>query len=184
MIDGIYSQNVIFYRIFGVKKHTDRGSLSIEQHDDQALADKLGINVQQYRQAVAVYHALYPETSLDGVVGDDETSEIGDFVTTTSAVNVGALRGDPETEFAIRERRVIISQMLDQLKPREREVLIQRFSEPPRTLQEVGTGMRLTRERVRQIEKKGLKRSQAVLQRLNDPNNPQRYSDWHIELES
>jgi RNA polymerase primary sigma factor len=93
--------------------------------------------------------------SLDAVVGDEGTELCG-FVR-------GQLDGNPEKMAMDRERSALIDRVLAELSPRESTILHQRFGLGgcnPMTLEEIGRSLELTRERVRQIESKALKKLQ------------------------
>ena len=85
--------------------------------------------------------------SLETPVGDEEGSNLGDFV----ADDANASTEDKAESFLLREE---IDSMLQGLNPREREVIILRFgleTGHPLTLEEVGKRFNVTRERIRQI---------------------------------
>jgi RNA polymerase primary sigma factor len=99
--------------------------------------------------------------SLETPVGDKESAQLSDFIQSQSTVN-------PQDAANNLIRRELLEQILSQLSEREREVVSLRFGldgEPPRTLEEVGQHFRVTRERVRQIELRALKK----LRRLGPP---------------
>jgi RNA polymerase primary sigma factor len=95
--------------------------------------------------------------SLDTPIGDGE-SLMSDLI---EDVNAPA----PEEETAERLRSVELAQALAQLKPRLQRVLVLRFGldgEQPRTLEEVGNVLGITRERVRQLETRALRELRHV----------------------
>ena len=97
--------------------------------------------------------------SLETPVGDEEGSNLGDFV----ADDANASTEDKAESFLLREE---IDSMLQGLNPREREVIILRFgleTGHPLTLEEVGKRFNVTRERIRQIET-------AALRKLRNPS--------------
>jgi RNA polymerase primary sigma factor len=104
--------------------------------------------------------------SLEKPVGDEEDSELGDFVEDETA--------DSPFELAIENlRRENVRTALDALPEREREVIEMRFGlkgHEARTLEEVGRAFGVTRERIRQIENTTLKKLEALpeAQRLRD----------------
>ena len=85
--------------------------------------------------------------SLDSPVGDGDDAELGDFV----ADDVGG----PASQVEALDLESKIVELLDSLGEREREILQMRFGlglDRPRTLEEVGAELGVTRERIRQIE--------------------------------
>jgi RNA polymerase primary sigma factor len=104
--------------------------------------------------------------SLEKPVGDEEESELGDFVEDESAESPFELASEAL-------RRDNVRRALRALPQREREVIEMRFGltgERPRTLEEVGRAFNVTRERIRQIENHTLKKLEALpeAQRLRD----------------
>ncbi len=92
--------------------------------------------------------------SLETPVGSEETSSLGDFIEDDS------LPG-PVDAASRRMLREQMAEILDQLNERERKVLEMRFGlqdDIPRTLEDVGKEFNVTRERVRQIEAKALRK--------------------------
>jgi RNA polymerase primary sigma factor len=92
--------------------------------------------------------------SLQSPVGDGEDTSLGDFIEDKSAEN-------PSDSASTRLLREKIDNVLHSLAPREKEVLMLRFGLQdgyPRTLEEVGRHFRVTRERIRQIEAKALRK--------------------------
>lgn len=93
-------------------------------------------------------------TSLDATVGDDEDSFLGDFVKDENAIS-------PE-EYAISEIiKNELNNVLETLTEREEQILRLRFGLDdgrPKTLEEIGQMLGVTRERIRQIETKSLRK--------------------------
>jgi len=104
--------------------------------------------------------------SLEKPIGEEEDSELGDFVEDDAA----------ESPFEMASenlRRENVRKALDALPPREREVIEMRYGlkgHQSRTLEEVGRAFGVTRERIRQIENNTLKKLQGLpeAQRLRD----------------
>lgn len=105
--------------------------------------------------------------SLETPVGDEDGSNLGDFVADDS----NASTEEKAESVFLREE---IEQMLQGLNSREREVIILRFgleSGHPLTLEEVGKRFKVTRERIRQIET-------AALRKLRNPSRSKKIRDF------
>jgi RNA polymerase primary sigma factor len=127
------------------------------------IAAELETTVRDVRDILQV--AQQP-ISLDKPVGDEEDSELGDFVEDKTAESPFELASD-------NLRRQNVRHALGALPLREREVIEMRFGlggDQPRTLEEVGRAFNVTRERIRQIENHTLKKLEALpeSQRLRD----------------
>jgi RNA polymerase primary sigma factor len=110
----------------------------------EEIADEANIPVQQ---ATEVRAAARASTSLDQPVGEHEDAVFGDFV-----AGDGPL---PEDEVEVSLRSQALAHALEALPTRARAVLVLRYGldgSEPRTLEEIGRHLGLTRERVRQIE--------------------------------
>ncbi len=104
--------------------------------------------------------------SLERPVGEEDESELGDFVEDENAVSPFELASE-------NLRRENVRRALAALPQREREVIEMRFGLSggrPRTLEEVGRAFNVTRERIRQIENHTLKKLESLpeAQRLRD----------------
>ena len=105
--------------------------------------------------------------SLETPVGDEDGSNLGDFV----ADDANASTEEKAESVFLREE---IDQMLQGLNPREREVIVLRFgleTGHPMTLEEVGKRLKVTRERIRQIET-------AALRKLRNPSRSRKIRDF------
>lgn len=105
--------------------------------------------------------------SLETPIGEEDDSNLGDFVADT---NVLTPEGNVESVM-LREH---IDTLLGDLKERERQVIVLRFGLEdghPRTLEEVGKEFKVTRERIRQIEAKALRK-------LRNPVRSKRIRDF------
>jgi RNA polymerase primary sigma factor len=114
------------------------------------IADEANLTLQQAKEVKAAARA---STSLDQPVGEQEDAVFGDFV-----AGDGPL---PEEEVEISLRSEALRQALTALPWRERQVIILRYGlldSEPKTLEEIGRRLGLTRERVRQVEVESLKR--------------------------
>ncbi len=115
------------------------------------MAAALGVSDGKIRE---IQKAAQEPVSLETPVGDEDDSELGDFIEDVDA--------DQPLEVVFRElRREELFKVLDSLPTRDRKVLELRFGlkgERPRTLEEVGERFGVTRERIRQVEAKTLNR--------------------------
>ena len=108
-------------------------------------------------QALEVLAAARASASLDQPIGDEDDAVLGDFV-----AGEGPL---PEDSVELSLRSQALQEALLSLPYRERSVLILRYGltdEEPKTLEEIGRRLGLTRERVRQIEVETLRRLAAL----------------------
>jgi RNA polymerase primary sigma factor len=106
-------------------------------------------------ERVSEIYRMAPEPlSLETPIGEEEDSHLADFIEDHEAVSPA----EAANTLLLRAR---IEEALDSLTQREREVLVMRFGlddRGPQTLEEVGKHFRVTRERIRQIESKALKK--------------------------
>jgi RNA polymerase primary sigma factor len=122
--------------------------------DAQEIADKLLMPVDKVRKVLRT--SKDPVSLESPVSGDDEDSVLGDFIEDKTAV----LPFDAASHSKLKE---VTAQMLSSLTPREERVLRMRFGigmVTDHTLEEVGKQFSVTRERIRQIEAKALKKLQ------------------------
>jgi RNA polymerase primary sigma factor len=122
-----------------------------EKPSAEVLAEQMNLSVQKVRWMLRV--ALEP-LSLEMPIGDDEESELGHFIPNESSPTPA----QATTDALLREK---IEELLETLSPREARVLRLRFGlneESSHTLEEVGEKFGLTRERIRQIEGRALRR--------------------------
>jgi RNA polymerase primary sigma factor len=127
------------------------------------IAAELETTVREVRDVLQM--AQQP-ISLEKPIGEEEESELGDFVEDQTAESPFELAAE-------RLRRENLRRALAALPQREREVIEMRFGltgERPYTLEEVGRAFNVTRERIRQIENHTLKKLEALpeAQRLRD----------------
>ncbi len=119
--------------------------------DPATLAVKMEMPEDKIRKILKI--AKEP-ISMETPIGDDDDSHLGDFIedTTTLAPADAALHGS---------MRDVVKEVLDSLTPREAKVLRMRFGvemSTDHTLEEVGKQFDVTRERIRQIEAKALRK--------------------------
>ena len=116
----------------------------------EEIAEEASLPLQQ---ALEVRAAARASTSLDQPVGEAEDAVFGDFV-----AGDGPL---PEEQVELSLRSQALKEALRALTDRERQVVVLRYGltdSEPKTLEEIGRRLGLTRERVRQIELDSLKR--------------------------
>jgi RNA polymerase primary sigma factor len=117
----------------------------------EELAEKLGMPLEKVRKVLKI--AKEP-ISLETPIGDEEDSHLGDFIEDKNAVL--------PIEAAIQSNlREATTRVLQSLTPREERVLRMRFGigmNTDHTLEEVGQQFNVTRERIRQIEAKALRK--------------------------
>ena len=133
-------------------KKTERELLSKLDHEPKIkeIADAMGISEKQAKE---IQSYIVEPTSLDIQVGDDDTT-IGSFVEDTHFVN-------PESAYIKESNGDVVNAVLDTLSDREANILRLRFGiggKKAMTLEEVGKEYGLTRERIRQIEAKALRK--------------------------
>jgi RNA polymerase primary sigma factor len=117
----------------------------------EELAEKLGMPLEKVRKVLKI--AKEP-ISLETPIGDEEDSHLGDFIEDKNAV----LPIDAAIQSNLRETT---TRVLASLTPREERVLRMRFGigmNTDHTLEEVGQQFSVTRERIRQIEAKALRK--------------------------
>ena len=114
------------------------------------VANEASLPVEQAREVRAAARA---SASLDQPVGDQEDAVFGDFVAGDDPLP------EERVEGALRSQALAVA--LQALGERERQVLVLRYGlaeYEPKTLEEIGRRLGLTRERVRQIEVEALRR--------------------------
>jgi len=130
---------------------------------DQEVADHLGLDprrIQQYRDASKA------PISLDAPVGADEPQRISEVVADpNAAAPFDRLVRENDTE--------LVQQVLATLTPRENTILAMRFGLDdgrPKTLEEIGVQLGVTRERIRQIQEEALKRMRVKIAEKETPS--------------
>ena len=104
-----------------------------------------------------LFDMIEDPVSLETPVGDGESS-VADMIEDITSES-------PDTATNAQARSVELAEALDQLNPRMKHVVLRRFGldgEPPQTLEDVGTDLGITRERVRQLETRALRELRNV----------------------
>ena len=120
----------------------------------EEISEEANLPVHQAREALAAAHA---SASLDQPVGEGDDAVLGDFVAGDEPL--------PEEEVETTLRRRALEAALASLSERDREVLVLRYGlrgAEPKTLEQIGRHLGITRERVRQIELETLRRLAAL----------------------
>ena len=117
---------------------------------DEEISEAAKISMKHLRE---VRQAARAVTSLDKPLGDDNDASIGDLI--------GATEEGVETEVEVSLTESTLYRALEEIPERERDVLELRYGltgDDPKSLEEIGRRLGLTRERVRQIEARALER--------------------------
>ena len=133
----------------------------------QEIAEKMGISEQRVCE---IQKIAQDPVSLENPVGEEEDSKIGDFVEDES------IKSPVETAAQLILREQLLA-AIDTLTPREQKVIRLRYGlddSHPRTLEEVGREFDVTRERIRQIEAKALRK-------LRQPKRCKQLSDFNYD---
>ena len=135
-------------------------------HDPSAeeIAEEMGLPVEKVRDILKI--AQEP-VSLETPIGEEEDSHLGDFIPDEDA-------SEPSEAASFSLLREQLEEVLETLAPREKKVLELRFGildGRTRTLEEVGKEFNVTRERIRQIEAKALRK-------LRHPSRSKKLKDF------
>jgi len=130
----------------------------------EEVADRLGVPVARVREVLKISR---DPVSLDTPIGEEDDSHLGDFIEDDTVMS-------PADSAAFSMLREELSTALESLTERERQVIKLRFGLEDgraRTLEEVGKEFNVTRERIRQIEAKALRK-------LRHPTRSKRLKDF------
>lgn len=132
----------------------------------EEVAERLNVSVSRVREVLKISR---DPVSLDTPIGEEDDSHLGDFIEDDSALS-------PADSAAFSMLRAELATALESLTDRERQVVKLRFGLEDgraRTLEEVGKEFNVTRERIRQIEAKALRK-------LRHPSGSKRLKDFLI----
>jgi len=130
----------------------------------EEIGEELGLPADRVREIFKISQEV---ASLDTKVGEDEDSSLGDFIPDES-------QPTPVDQASRQLLKDHLDEVLDTLSEREAKVLELRFGldgGQPRTLEEVGKVFGVTRERIRQIEAKALRK-------LKHPSRRRKLQDY------
>ncbi len=130
----------------------------------EEISAEMGMSVEKVREILKI--AQEP-VSLETPIGEEEDSHLGDFIP-----DEGASEPSEAASFTLLQEQLV--DVLSTLTPREEKVLKLRFGIEdgrPRTLEEVGKQFNVTRERIRQIEAKALRK-------LRHPSRSKKLKDF------
>ena len=128
------------------------------------IAEKMGVTEDRVRE---IQKIAQDPVSLETPIGEEEDSHLGDFIEDEKT----ATPSDSVASTMLKEQLLGV---LDTLTPREQKVLLLRYGirdGKPRTLEEVGKEFNVTRERIRQIEAKALRK-------LRHPSRSKKLKDF------
>ncbi|MGN0651070.1 MAG: RNA polymerase sigma factor RpoD [Oscillospiraceae bacterium] len=117
----------------------------------EEIAEYLGLSTERVREIIRI---AQDPVSLETPIGEEEDSHLGDFIPDEDAVS-------PDDEACNSARKTAVMEALDTLTDREKKVIMLRFGMVDgrqHTLEEVGQEFDVTRERIRQIETKALRK--------------------------
>lgn len=129
---------------------------------DEELAEELGVPIRKIAQLKRV--SMRP-SSLNSLVGDEDSTELGELVADESAKTALEVLSDENLQAALKE----VWPVLDE---RERMILSLRFpmeGEKSLTLEEVGKKLKVTRERIRQLQNLALKKLRVEIEKKDRP---------------
>ena len=128
------------------------------------IAEKMGVTEERVCE---IQKIAQDPVSLETPIGEEEDSHLGDFIEDEKTVT-------PSDSVSFRMLKEQLLRVLDTLTPREEKVLRLRYGlddGKPRTLEEVGKEFNVTRERIRQIEAKALRK-------LRHPSRSKKLKDF------
>jgi len=163
----------MFENVLKIKRAELSYQLDGQKPNITEICNQLNISLETYGKAKLVEHQFLGITSIDQYVSDeDQDTELGDFVSLESHRLLGdydKMFFNPSLITEQNEVRMMIHQTIsDHLKPREQEIILERFGfvdNNPKTLEQLGQRFGLTRERIRQIEAKAIRKLRARMTR-------------------
>ena len=127
--------------------------LSLNERID-IISEELGLPEESIRECYRLRNDYLSYTSLDNPIGDEEETSLGELIPDESAESI-------ESIIILKDLRSILLSIIQTLPVREQRVISLRFGlngDDPKTLEEIGQQYGVTRERIRQIEAKALRK--------------------------
>ena len=123
-----------------------------KEPDVETIAQEVGLSVEKVKNVIKI---TKEPISLEAPIGSEDDGRFGDFIEDKTSLS-------PAEAILKDDLRIQIESVLEQLNEREKAVIKLRFGimddESDRTLEEIGKELRVTRERVRQIESSAIKK--------------------------
>lgn len=129
---------------------------------DEEIAAETQMSVERVRE---IRRAAVEPISIESPVGERDNATLGEFIPSNEIVPTPE---DVTRQMILREE---IDMILDKLQPRERDVVRLRFGLDDghqRTLEEVGAELKITRERVRQLELRAMRKLRLIGEQIED----------------
>jgi len=150
------------YVIQSIRKLNKAGSSFLNEYGREPTIEELSERTQLPREKVMrLLEASEALVSLDEGVKEDGATSLIDRITDVDASN-------PETDALERETLEVLGQLMSWLSPQEKMIIEKRFGLTDgvtSTLQEIGQQLNITRERVRQLEARALKKLKLAVMR-------------------
>lgn len=154
------AQKSLFFNLRKLRARlTDNSGNRMTDDERQMIADELGVPLAAVERMES--HLSRPDQSLNATVGESDADEFVDLLAddgpTPEAIVGDLIDGETRAQW--------ISEAMEHLTPREREVITRRFLHDEKiTLAEIGESFGVTKERIRQIEGKALSKLRSALQ--------------------
>ncbi|MTN10681.1 sigma-70 family RNA polymerase sigma factor, partial [Turicibacter sanguinis] len=165
----------MFESINQVMRYEQKADQEDEPVDVDNLCGELKIPIEKYEAVKRVQTYMLKPTSLNGFVSkEDEDTELQDLISNENEMLVEGMSriyDNPEKQAMDEDLKAYMDKMILSLNPREQFVIIHRFGlngEEKKTLEEIGEIEGVTRERIRQIEAKAMRKLRTLLMRYKE----------------
>ena len=165
----------MFESINQVTRYEQSADQQNHEVDVNHLCQDLKINVDKYETVKKVQTYMLKPTSLNGFVSKDEDdTELQDLISTESeplVAGASKLYESPEKRLLDNDLKQYLEEIIQSLNPREQFIIINRFGlngVEKKTLEEIGELEGVTRERIRQIEAKAMRKLRTLLLRSKE----------------